>query len=613
MNKRLLDYYERELRFLRDRGREFAEDHPAVADRLSLNDDEIADPYVRHLTQAFAFLSGRVAMRFDDEFPTLSQGLLEIVDPGRIAPLPSAAVLEIEPDYESVEEATVGERGTPFVGRSGAEFGEVRFTTCADVTLLPIRVAEARYIGRELPGSGLPVPDEARAAISIKLQTHNNRPISQLAFDEIDVLLHGSEDVPGRLLEQVLVDALGLVARVPEAGSAPAQLGADAIVHRGFADDEAMLPPHPRAFAGSRFLQEYFVLPRRAFIVGLTGLRQATARCNGDTIDLIIPLSRRIESLERIIDQENFRLHCTPAVNLFERICDRIDLERMTHEHQVIPDRTRPLELEVHTVLTLRGYTAAGERLEFQPFYAEATKDEFIRDAYYTTRRLLPTLNPAARTGAKQYTPGQVYVSIVDARNAPHAPDLSQLEARALCMSGTAAADFAARVGAREFKLVKEAPISAVRAVAGPTPPRPSNAVGADAWRLVNRLALNHLQITDGPDGAAALRHTLRLFSDPGRADHERQIEGMARVEAEPVSRPIIEDGRLAWGRGVAVNLTLDEDAFTGVGAFALGTVLDRFFAEFVSINSFSETTLCSPQRGTIKTWPPRAGRRRTL
>jgi type VI secretion system protein ImpG len=613
MNKRLLDYYERELRFLRERGREFAADHPAVADRLSLADDEIADPYVRHLTQAFAFLSARVAMRFDDEFPTLSQGLLEVVDPGRIAPLPSTAMLEIVPDYDSVEEPVLVPRGTPFQARVSGESIEVRYTTSRDVTLLPVRVAEARYIGRDLPGAGLPAPEGAKAAISLRLKTHGGRSIASLGFGSIDLLLHGSEDVPGRLFEQVLSDAMALIVRPSQAGAAYETLDASAIEHIGFGLDEAVLPPHPRAFAGSRLLQEYFLLPRRMFQIRLSSLSRVTARCEGDTLEVVLPLSRRVESLERIVGPENFRLHCTPAANLFERICDRVDLDRMTHEHQIIPDRTRPLEMEVHTVLSLRGYARDGSRTEFQPFYSESSEDDAVRGAYYTTRRLLPSLNPSARTGAKAYQPGQVYVSIVDARNAPYDPDLEQLEARALCTNGVAAADFAARQSVRELGLVRESPIETIRIISGPTSPRPSNATGPDAWRLVNRLALNHMQITDGPDGAAALRHTLRLFAEPGRADHERQIEGVVRVEAEPATRPVVEGGRLAWCRGMSIRLTLDEDAFTGIGAFTLGSVLDRYFAEFVSINSFSETTLCTPQRGTIKTWPPRAGRRRTL
>ena len=43
---------------------------------------------------------------------------------------------------------------------------------------------------------------------------------------------------------------------------------------------------------------------------------------------------------------------------------------------------------------------------------------------------------------------------------------------------------------------------------------------------------------------------------------------------------------------------------------FLLGAVLERFFAKYVSINSFTETVLRSIQRGEIMRWRPTAGLR---
>ena len=37
-------------------------------------------------------------------------------------------------------------------------------------------------------------------------------------------------------------------------------------------------------------------------------------------------------------------------------------------------------------------------------------------------------------------------------------------------------------------------------------------------------------------------------------------------------------------------------------------SVLDRFFAEYASINSFTQMVTISRQRGVIRTWPPRTG-----
>ena len=65
--------------------------------------------------------------------------------------------------------------------------------------------------------------------------------------------------------------------------------------------------------------------------------------------------------------------------------------------------------------------------------------------------------------------------------------------------------------------------------------------------------------------------------------------------------------------RGIEVTLLFDEKAFEGTGVFLLGAVLDRFLAEYTSINSFTETVIETRQRGVIKRWPPRGGRGRLL
>ena len=68
--------------------------------------------------------------------------------------------------------------------------------------------------------------------------------------------------------------------------------------------------------------------------------------------------------------------------------------------------------------------------------------------------------------------------------------------------------------------------------------------------------------------------------------------------------------GPITFGRGLEVQVACDESAFEGVGAFLLGAVLERFFARYVSINSFTETVLSSSTRGEVMRWPVRLGQR---
>lgn len=69
MDPRLLEYYNRELSYLRETGAEFATRHPKVAARLGMHGTDIADPYVERMVEAFSFLTARTQLKIDAEFP----------------------------------------------------------------------------------------------------------------------------------------------------------------------------------------------------------------------------------------------------------------------------------------------------------------------------------------------------------------------------------------------------------------------------------------------------------------------------------------------------------------------------------------------------------------
>jgi type VI secretion system protein ImpG len=166
-----------------------------------------------------------------------------------------------------------------------------------------------------------------------------------------------------------------------------------------------------------------------------------------------------------------------------------------------------------------------------------------------------------------------------------------------------------------DFILETGAPVEAVRCLAGPTPPRPSYAHGDPTWRLISHLSLNYLSITDSANGggALALRELLSLYGNASDPIVRKQIDGVRSVSSQSATRRLPISGPVAFGRGLEVILTLDETAFEGMGVFLLGAVLERFFAKYVSINSFTETALKSVQRGEIVRWPARLGRRPAL
>src|SRR5210317_2645631 len=98
MNPQLLEYYNRELKYIQQMGGEFAEEFPKMAGRLGLDAFECADPYVERLLEGFAFLAARVQLKVDAEYPRFTQHLLEMVYPHYLSPLPSMAIVQMMPD-----------------------------------------------------------------------------------------------------------------------------------------------------------------------------------------------------------------------------------------------------------------------------------------------------------------------------------------------------------------------------------------------------------------------------------------------------------------------------------------------------------------------------------
>ena len=138
---------------------------------------------------------------------------------------------------------------------------------------------------------------------------------------------------------------------------------------------------------------------------------------------------------------------------------------------------------------------------------------------------------------------------------------------------------------------------------------------GVVTWRLINMLALNHLGLVErgGGRNGQALKDILSMFADMGDSTMEKRIRGIRSVDSQPIVRRIRRSGGIGAARGIEVTVTLDDRAFEGSGVFLLGAVLDRFFAEYAAINSFTQTVIRTSEWGEIIRWPVRLGTRGAL
>ena len=624
MDPRLLQYYNRELQYVRELGGEFAKEYPKIAGRLGLETFECADPYVERLLEGFAFLAARVHLKIDAEFPRFTQHLLEIVYPHYLAPTPSMAVVQMRPNLSegALSAGYKVPRGSALrsvLGRGDQTACEYR--TGQDVTLWPIELEHAEYTGYVGDLTELNLPARPRGSLRLKLKTTAGLKFSELALDELTLFLRGSDDQPTRIYEQLMAHAVAVVAR-PPGRPAPWQhvITEGAVSPVGLEDEEALLPYGPRSFQGYRLLHEYFAFPARFLSIKLAGLAPAVRRCAGNELELVIVSDLHDRALDGVVGAANLSLFCTPAINLFPRRADRIHLTESVPEYHVVPDRTRPMDFEVYSLKEVVGYGANAEAEQrFRPFFARNNQTAIDEvQAYYTIQRQPRVLSTkqTQRGTRSSYVGSEVFVSLVDPNEGPYRSNLRQLALETMCTNRDLPLHLALGQGRTDFTIESGAPIESVRCLAGPTPPRASHAHGDTTWRLISHLSLNYLSLAEGAanaDKGSGLRELLSLYADLSDPTHRKQIDGIRSTACAGITRALPVPGPTTFGRGLEVEVTCDETAFEGSGAFLLGAVLQRFFTKYVSINSFTETVLRTVQRGEIMRWPAKLGLRHTL
>jgi type VI secretion system protein ImpG len=624
MDPRFLEYYERELRYLREMGAEFAQQFPKIAGRLGLSELECADPHVERLLEGFSFMAARVHLKLDAEFPRFTQQLMELVYPHFLAPTPSMAVVQFEPSTRegALQDGFVLVRDTALRTRRGRQdLTPCEYRTKRDVTLWPIEIEAVEYTSllRELADLRLPLAQPAKALLRIRLRSSAGLRFEQLALDTLPLFVRGGDEIASRLHEQLIANSLGLIVR--PAGEAGFELSAAARCVRplGFDADEALLPYCARSFQGYRLLHEYFAFPSRYAFVELMGLAPGVRRCASNSLDIVIPLSRHDALLEAHVDAKRLALFAAPAINLFPRECDRIHLSDRSHEVHVVPDRTRPLDLEVHTITKVAAYASGAQvEREFAPLHsARGRLNPQRRPAHYTLQRRPRAVSAlqrrlGARTG---YTGSELFLTLVDGDDASHAAELRQLGVSALCTNRDLPMLLTLGQGDNDFVVQSGAPVDAVRCVAGPSAPRAAALDGDMAWRLTSHLSLNYLSLCDpaGNKAIEPLREMLALYAELGDPTLRGQVEGLSSVSSSTVTRPLPGPGALSFGRGIEVSLECDERAFQGSGVFMLASVLAQFFAKYAAINSFTETVLRTRERGEVFRWPTTAGLRPNL
>lgn len=622
MDKKFLEFYNQELKFIRESAAEFAAEYPKIAGRLAIDGFDCADPYVERLLEGFAFLSARIHLKLDSSFPVFTQHLLELVYPGFLVPSPSVLLAQFTPD---LGEGTLAQgftipKGTLLhSGFAKDEATSCKYSLSHDVELWPLEITTAEYLSYQTISqftAGTEFNMSAKSGILLNIKLPEALCFEDLAIKNLPIYLRGSEEFPSVLYANLLKNFCGVIYR-SNSKIWNSDAGAIKISGKGFDENEPMLPQFNKQFDGLRLLREYFLFDKKFLSVSLSGLDSIFKGLKASSVEIIVLMSDAEPRLENRVDRNNFQLFCSPAINLFKKRAERVLVSNLDSEFHIIPDRMRPLDYEVCFISSVEGVTGSNERAQkFFPLYDYNQYDHAYSSGFYSVSRERKKRNTAQmKYGYRSsYIGSELYISIVDPQNVPFSDKLKQLIVEVMCSNRDLPLMMPLGKDTTDFTTETGAPCLSIRCLGEPTRPHEPLAQGSFCWDLVQQLSINFLGFgSSEPESTNAIKKLLTLLLESSDSIGKKQIDGILSLNISKITRRLPIHGPICFGRGVEVKMMVDKYAFEGGNAFVLAAVLDVFFSQYVSVNSFSQFVLCSIQDGEIYRWPIRTGMQKII
>lgn len=585
-------YYQSELTALRQLGRRFAERSPALAPFLG---EAGRDPDVERLLEGFAFLTGRLRQKLDDELPELSHSLMHLLWPNYMRPLPAFSILQFDPLQQSGPAQRIP-RDTPVESKPIDDVC-CRFRTCYPTDVLPLDLTALSY---SVKGDG--------ALLSLRLEMSCDGHIGELNLERLRLHLAGERYISQMLYLSLLRNLEG-IELVPLGGDGEPLAGVNGVGMSfkipgnrvqpvGFAEEEALIPYPLNTFRGYRYLQEYFALQDKFLFVDLSGL-DLLQRLAQDILQRMHGLELRFDIRNSGVQRlrptlDNVKLYCTPIVNLFKHDALPIRLDGKQDEYLLLPAKYELEHCGVFSIESVTGWKPGGlgyqAYVPFESFEHDPSFDVPHSRPHYSIRQRSSLLHDGLDTYLSfgiRHTDAQETLSIelmCTNQNLPRRLKLGDINQ--LCEETP------------EFLSFRNiTPVTSSYA-----PPLNRDFL----WKLISNMSLNYLSLAN----VDALKVILETYDLPRYYDQhlekvsKRLLGGLKSIRHEHVDR--LHRGLPL--RGLRTELSIDPQGYIGEGdLFVFASVLNEFFALYASLNSYHELRVKSTQ-GEVYKWAPRMG-----
>ena len=580
MIEQLLPYYEKQLQEFGQQSREFAQKYPKIAQRLSLNQEQIDDPHIERLIQAFSLIAARIDKKLEDSYDVFTHSLFEVMFPQYLRHFPACTVVSFE-DINKLKQLTAAHVIPQKTALKSRSFKGVQceFNTTNEVRLLPISLTQLEF--QTSPSIHMHL--NQNATLSLKFEIFNEAQ-KWILDEKLPIYLDAISNFPLQVLDSIFRKDTGFALRV---GPRVVEISNPFEV-MGFTEQESLLPIDQHTHHAYRLLMEYFCFPEKFNYLNLdlSCLKGLLGQQNQFEILIHLKLNLNDQAVVRNYSElnvANFKLFTTPAINLFEKQAEPQKISHTQLQYPLITDAHHPELYQVYSVIEMNMVREKTNQeqihLPVLPFFAMSHYHNDKVQFFYSLN-YVPAQNKTTQMG----------YSIVSKHLKPYEIKSDFISTRLLCSNGDLPHEALSQsnniLNLNDSSLARRALI-----LKRPTSPFYFDKNKNEQWRIISHLSLNTLALMKG-DALSHVKELLALYNLPHSKENILLIDALKQLSFSTTNKLVNSKPFPMFIRGVKAELAVNKSVFRGHSLYIFSQLLSHVFNLKVQINSFVDVVV---------------------
>ncbi len=381
MNKVLLDYYNEQLRILKQDARLFAKAYPGVSHNLGLDLEDIADPHVARIIESFAFLTGKLQANLDVSDEALTDSIINSLYPHYNLPIPAYVNLKIFPDPVTFSSAVVPAGSLLKTSKDNIE---AYFKTVYPLELIPYNIQSITWDKRLLHVSkssyGYP--------FIIKLKKFTEYP--NIKVNKIRFFINIEPPYHWQFYDILHQDLDGIIIHAEDDETSKTEIKKTAVSFMGFSEEENALPYPANANKAYRILTEYFAYQQKFLYFEVDIQPNELINLKQEVFQITFILRHHYQKIADILSKKSVSINCVPAINLFEAQGEAIHYDEKKFECSIkVSDFNAHLKNEIYDIKDIKNIKSSEDKsdVEILPLFKQSTSLENSPKIYYEIKR----------------------------------------------------------------------------------------------------------------------------------------------------------------------------------------------------------------------------------